>query len=147
MSSTQYTVTSTSNNFQLIINALHDYAKRTGIDLTRHPSAMQLELLDSPDSILRIFQEREDAFREYRESNRSLINCLRPAVQSLHAFSGVIGEAASLVSCTCFTPFSCFSYDSVRSCQGFPPAKAIFVGIDALLTVRTSPNILQLDPP
>ena len=97
MSSTRCTVTPTSN-FQLIIKALHDYAKQTGIDLAEHPSAKQLELLDSPDAILRIFQERENAFRKFPNRNLTLINCLRPTVKTLHAFSGVIGEAASPVS-------------------------------------------------
>ena len=109
MYSTRYTVTPTSN-FQLITKALQDYAKQTGIDLANHPSAEQLELLDSPDAVLRIFQERENAFKNYRDRNRTLINSLRPAVKTLHAFSGVIGEAASLVSHTCLVPLSCFSY-------------------------------------
>jgi len=99
MSSTRYTVTPTSN-FQLITKALQDYAKQTGIDLAKHPSAERLELLDSPGDVLRIFQERENAFRKFRNRNRTLINCLHPAVQTLHAFSGVIGEAASIVSHT-----------------------------------------------
>jgi len=107
MSSTRYTVTHTSN-FQLITKALHDYAEQTGIDLAKHPSAERLELLDSPDAVLEIFQERENGFRKFRNRNRTLINCLRPAVQILHAFSSVIGEAASLVSHTCFVPLSCF---------------------------------------
>ena len=108
---------------------------------------MQLELLDSPDAILRTFQEREDAFRKYLDSNRTLIDCLRPAVQILHALSGAIGEAASIVSHTCIVSLSCFSYGSMRSCQGFPPVKSIFVGIDTLLAVRTIPNALRLDLP
>ena len=68
MSSTRYTVTP---NVQLITEALYDYAKQTGIDLTKHPSAKRLELLDSPDAVLRIFQERENAFGKFR--NRSSV--------------------------------------------------------------------------
>jgi len=33
--------------------------------------------------------------------------------------------------------------DSMRSDQGFPPAKAIFIGIDALLALHTTPNVLE----
>lgn len=148
MSSTQYTVTPTSN-FQLITKALHDYAKQTGINLAKHPSAEQLELVDSPDAILRIFQEKEKAFKEYRDRNQTLINCLRPAVQTLHAFSGVVGEAANLVSHTFLSPFLVSAMNiSMRSRQGpFLPTKAIFVGIDALLSVSTTPNVLQPDNP
>ena len=136
-----------SSNFHLVTKALQNYTTQTGIDLTNQPSAMQFELLDSPDAILRIFDEREAAFRTFRNKNRALINCLRPQVQILHAFSGVIGEAAGVVSHTCLIPLSCFSYDSMRSRQHFQPGKAIFVGIDVLLAVRTTLNAPQLVPP
>ena len=148
MSSIRYTVAPTSN-FQSITKALHDYAEQTGMDLANHPSAMQLELLDSPDAILQMFQERENAFRMYRNKNRTLIDCLRPAVNILHVFSGVTGEAASLVSYIYLVPLFVPVMDiSMQSRQSpFSPAKAIFVGIDALLTVRTIPNVLRFDPP
>ena len=125
MSSTRYTVTPASN-FQLITEALQDYAKQTGIDLAKHPSAKQLELLDSPDAILRIFQERENAFKNHRDRNRTLINCLRPAVQTLHTFSGVIGEEASLVSHTCLVSLSCFSHEFLNAISpgSFPTGKS-----------------------
>src|ERR1700716_3925594 len=89
-----------SPNFQLIINALEDYAEQTGIDLTKNPIADQIRLSNSPQAILELFQEREKAFKEYREVDRRLISCLSPAVKVLHAFSGIIGEAVSLVSFT-----------------------------------------------
>lgn len=143
MSSTRYTLTPTFN-LQVITKALDDYTNQTGIDLANHASAMHLEPLDSPDFVLRIFQERENGF-----SDRSLIKCLRPVVNTLYALSRVIGEAASLVSHTCVVPLLVSLINlSMRSCQGpLSPAKAIFVGIDALLTVRTIPNVLRSDPP
>jgi fungal STAND N-terminal Goodbye domain len=85
-------------NFQLITDALADYAKLTGIDLTKHPFAEKIELLTSPGAILELLRERESAFKEYREVNRRLIGYLTPAVMVLHAFSGIAGEAVSLVS-------------------------------------------------
>jgi hypothetical protein len=105
-----------SSNFQLIINALADYAKLTGIDLTKSPFAEKIERSNSPEAILELLQEREKAFKEYREVERRLISCLSPAVKVLHAFSGILGEAVSMV------PLS--------------PAKAVFTGIDVLLAVR-----------
>jgi hypothetical protein len=45
-----------------------------------------------------LLQGREKAFKEYRDGNRTLINCLSPAVNVLQAFSGILGEAVSLVS-------------------------------------------------
>lgn len=87
-------------NFQLIINALADYADLTGIDLTKSPFAEKIECSNSPEDILELLQEREKDFKEYREGNRKLISCLSPGVKVLYAFSGIAGEAISLVSVT-----------------------------------------------
>ena len=100
MSSTGQT-TSSLSNFQSIINAaLADYTKQTGIDLTKGPFAEKIELSNSPEAILELLQEREKTFKEYRQGNRRLISCISPAVKVLHAFSGILGEAVSLVSIT-----------------------------------------------
>ena len=97
--------TSSPSNFQLIIDALADYAKLTGIDLSKTPFAERLELLNSPQAVLELLEERENAFREYRNRNRMLISCIRPAVEVLYAFSGTLGDVVDLVSNTC--PFCC----------------------------------------
>jgi len=76
----------------LIIDALEDYAKETGIDLSKNPFAAKLEQSRSPEDILQLLQEREDAFKEYRDGNRKLISCLSPAVNVLHGFSGILRE-------------------------------------------------------
>lgn len=94
--------TSSSSNARLIIAALADYSKETGTDLPNNPFATALEQSDSPEAILQLLQQREKAFKEYRGGNRRLINCLSPAVKVLHAFSGILGEAVSLVSYTSF---------------------------------------------
>ena len=133
MSSTAQATSSTSA-IQTIIDALADYTKVTGIDLSKNPFAAAIERSDSPEAILELLQERENTFKEYRDNNRRLINCLTPAVKVIHAFSGILGEAITLVS---------HKYDLVtflsRLCQApFPPARALFVGIDVLLAVRPS---------
>jgi fungal STAND N-terminal Goodbye domain len=92
--------TSSPPNFQLIINALADYANLTGIDLTKNPFVEKIARSNSPEAILELLQEREKAFKEYRQGNRRLINCLSPGVKVLHAFSGIAGEAVSQVSVT-----------------------------------------------
>jgi hypothetical protein len=97
MSSTN-NATPSSSSLQLIIDALGDYTQITGIDLSKSPFAEKLQLSDSPSTIIELLQEREKAFKEYRDGNRSLMTCLSPAVQILHAFSGTLGEAISLVS-------------------------------------------------
>ena len=98
MSSTGQAESSTSNIQLIIDNALADYAKITGIDLSDTPLATTLEQSNSPEAILQILQGREEAFKEYRDGDRRLIGCLSPAVKVLQAFSGIIGDAASLVS-------------------------------------------------
>jgi hypothetical protein len=99
MSSTQQTA-STASNFQLIVDALADYAKITGIDLSKNPFAAMLEQSNSSEAILQLLQGREKAFIEYRDGNRRLITYLSPAVKILQAFSGILGQAVSLVSHT-----------------------------------------------
>ena len=104
MSSTTVQATSSASstsNVQLISNALADYAKITGIDLSTNPFAAAIKRAISPSDILELLQEREKAFIDYREGNQRLINCLSPAVNVIQAFSGILGEVASLVSHTC----------------------------------------------
>jgi hypothetical protein len=101
MSSTRQ-ATSSPSTIQSIINALVDYTKVTGIDLSNNPFAAAIEHSNSPEAILELLQEREKAFKDYRIGNRRLINCLRPAVKVIQAFSGILGEAVSPVSHTCY---------------------------------------------
>jgi len=99
MSSTGQPTSSTSSNpnTQLITDALANYARITGIDLSEHPFAAALEQSNSPEAILQLLQEREKAFKEYRDGNRRLINCLSPAVNVIQGFSDILGEAVNLV--------------------------------------------------
>jgi fungal STAND N-terminal Goodbye domain len=110
-----------SSNVQLIIGALADYSKETGIDLSNTPFATALEQSNSPEAILQLLQQREKAFKEYRDDNRRLINCLSPAVKVLQAFSGILGEAVSLVSHT-FCPDRSFN---ITSSGPLPPSKGV----------------------
>jgi hypothetical protein len=140
MSSTTQATSSTSqppssiSNVQLITNALADYAKITGIDLSNNPFATALEQSNSPEAILQLIQEREKAFKEYRDGNHQLIRCLSPAVRVIQAFSGILGEAVSLVS----HEIDLITLLNRPRQVPFPPAKALFVGIDVLLAVRSS---------
>jgi hypothetical protein len=104
MSSTGGATSSTSTN-QSIIDALADYTKVTGIDLSKNSFAAPIGHLTSPEAVLELLQERERAFKEYRDGNRRLMSCLRPTVNVIQAFSGILGEAVSLVSHTCH-PYS-----------------------------------------
>jgi len=86
------------SNSQLLIDALGDYAKLTGVDLSNNPFAEKLQRGNTADGILELLQEREKAFKEYRDGNRRLITSVSPAIRVLHAFSRILGEAISLVS-------------------------------------------------
>ena len=97
MSSTGQT-TSSASNVQVIVDALADYAKITGIDLSENSFAATLEQSNTPEAIIQLLQGREKAFKEYRDGNRRLISYLSPAVQVLQAFSGILGEAVGMVS-------------------------------------------------
>jgi len=131
MSSAQQAISSTEN-VKLVIDALADYAKQTGEDLSSNPFADKFQQSNSPEDILQLLEEREKAFKDYREDNRRLINCLKPAVKVLHAFSGILGQAANLVSQPCYLASLFCSFLQTP----FKPASALFVGIDTLLSVR-----------
>ena len=92
--------TSSTNNVKLIIDALADYAKETGIDLSKNPFAAKLEQSRSPDDILQLLEEQEKSFKEYGGGKRRLINCINPAVKVLHRFSGILRDAVGQVSRT-----------------------------------------------
>ena len=132
MSSTRQATSPKSSNFQLIVKALEDYAKLTGVDLTSNPFSEKIKHSNSPEAILELLQERENAFKKYREGNRRLLTSLTPAVTVLHALSGILGEAVSLVSAT-YRPVNPLTWSRQVP---FPPAKAVFTSIDVLLVVR-----------
>jgi hypothetical protein len=101
MSSTGQATSSTSNIQSIIDAALADYAKTTGIDLSKNSFAAALEQSSSPEAILQLLQGRENAFKEYRDGNRRLISYLSPAVRVLRTLTGILGDAVSPVSHTC----------------------------------------------
>jgi hypothetical protein len=121
-----------SPNFQSILDAaLDSYAKQTGIDLAKHPSANRLQNCRSSDDVLQILSERESAFEDYRDQYRNLIGCVRPVVQVVHALSGVLG---GLVSGHCIRLIYTNHLYATQQVP-FQPTKAIFVGLDVLLSV------------
>jgi hypothetical protein len=124
-----------SSNFQSILDAaLDNYSNQTGIDLINHPSAEQIQNCQSPDNVLQLLLERESAFKDYRDKYRNLIDSLRPVVQAVHAFSSILGEAAGLVSSAHSILIGSYLYTSLQ--VPFQPTKAIFIGIDVLISVR-----------
>ncbi|KAH9978509.1 hypothetical protein BJV74DRAFT_136199 [Russula compacta] len=109
-----FSTTVSPSNFKSFFDAaLADYLKQTGVDLIKYPFAERLQNCHSVDDVLELFQDKSKEFKDYRDGNSKLINCLNPAVKVIHVLSDLLGEAASLVP--------------------FPPTKAIFVGVDVLL--------------
>jgi hypothetical protein len=92
---------SSTSNIQLITDALADYSRFTGKDLSKDSLASRLEHSDSPKAILELLQRRNNAFEEYQDGNQRVINSLGPTIRVLQALSRVLGEAVSLVSDTC----------------------------------------------
>ena len=123
-------------SFQAILNkALADYGKQIGVELDQHPFANELRGRDSPDEVLKLLEDKAKAFKAFRDGNRKLINWLSPVVQAVHTLSRVLGEVVSLTTRTRWSTlltFSPFAYQAPLN-----SAKAIFVGVDVLITVRT----------
>ena len=91
--------TSSTSNSQLIIDALADFTKITGTDLSENPFAAELELLDSPQGILHSLEERVKASKADQDGNQRLIDCISSTASVLQAFSGMLGEVVgNLVS-------------------------------------------------
>jgi hypothetical protein len=126
-----------STSFQPILDAAFaDYAKQIGIDPTNYPFAEQLQTCHSPDDVLKLLEDKANEFKDYREGNRKLIDCLKPVVNVIHAFSQVLGEAVSLVRRIVVDSFFRLTFPPLCNQVPFQPAGVIFVGVDVLLAVR-----------
>lgn len=96
---------SSASRFEFILNnALQEYTKETGVDLTKYEFANQLERCSSPDEVLIVLREKAKKFKDYRDGNRKLINWVTPVVQVVHVFAAFLGEATSIVSRNAFNP-------------------------------------------
>ena len=87
------------SNLQSILDAADKYAQQTGINLKDNPFTDKVKGCDSPGAVLVLLQENLKEFKDYRDKDRKFIECVSPVVQFVHAFSGILGEAAGLVSC------------------------------------------------
>jgi hypothetical protein len=91
--------TSSSNNYQLIINnALKVYEKRTKQDLLAHPLASQLQTCNSPANILAILQQHVQGPDQSRSGDDRWTKWLDPTINVLYTFSATLGEGVGLVS-------------------------------------------------
>ena len=72
----------------LFESALHDYEQQTGIPLTKHPLAEQLQNCQSVDAVTTLLQEQARAFKDFRDSGR-IMKSLKSLVSALSRVSAV----------------------------------------------------------
>ena len=82
----------------LFQSALHDYEQQTGILLSKHPLAEQLQNCQSVDSITDLLQEQARVFGEFRGSDK-IMKSLKSVVSALSRASAVaaVGQDIGLV--------------------------------------------------
>ena len=85
-----------SSNLQSICDALKVHAEE--MNLKDNPFVDEINNCDSPVAVLELLQKNKEKFQKYRDKNRKFIDCLNPVMQFVQAFSGVLGEAAGVVS-------------------------------------------------
>jgi hypothetical protein len=124
-----------SHNLKSICDALDNYAEQMKIDLKDNSFAEELKGCNSPEAILQLLEKNRDVFKGYRDKNRKFFDCLNPVVKFVHVFSGILGEATSLVSAE-RSLLSTLFY--ILRQVPFQPANLVFVGIDVLFAVRFS---------
>ncbi|KAN0141605.1 Ankyrin repeat-containing domain protein [Lactarius tabidus] len=100
-------------SFQLLFNeALKEYRRKTGKDITAHPLAEEIKSCDSPDAILAVLQGKANELNQSQSSDERLTGWLTPTVNVLNALSATLGQGVGTV---------------------FPPTQVIFSGISILL--------------
>ncbi|KAN0127782.1 hypothetical protein V8E53_014395, partial [Lactarius tabidus] len=111
--STSQQASSATPNFQPILDqALKEYKKKTGKELTTHPLAEEIKGCSSPDAILAVLQGKANELNQSQSSDERLTKWLTPTVNVLNALSATLGQGVGTV---------------------FPPTQIIFSGINILL--------------
>jgi hypothetical protein len=99
MSQTHPNASSSSSNFQSVLNAALDaYEKKTKSKLLTHPLAVQLQSCDSPNAIVSVLQDLIQQFDQRRRSDERLTNWLNPTINVLYTLSSTLGQGVGLVS-------------------------------------------------
>ena len=135
MSHSYVAVTSSSSNFQVVLNnALEAYKERAKEDLLAHPLASQLEACSSPAAILAVLHQQVQVVGRSQDRDDRWTKWLDPTVHVICTLSDGLGEGVGLVS----LPDTILSEICTLThiWQVFSPAKAIFVGVGILLSVR-----------
>jgi hypothetical protein len=78
--------------------SVEKYRETTKIDLLTHPLTAQLQTCNSPTDILAVLRTRVQQFEQSTRRDDKLINCLKPIVNVVYAFSEALGTGVELVS-------------------------------------------------
>ena len=113
-----------SFNLQVIFEvALQDYEKQTGIALSKHPLAEQLQNCDSVESITAVLRDQTQAFSQFL-GNDKVLKPLKKVVSVLYKLSAPasFGQDIGLV-CSSLTGCSLFTVSHPRpiaflACEG-----------------------------
>ena len=123
---------SSSSNFQLIINnALDTYKRRTKNDLLAHPLAVKLQSCNTPSAILDVLQEQIQGLDQSRNSDDRWTRWLDPTVNVLFTLSATLGEGVGLVcvitqTCMVFEPSFLFDRYSHQPTWYLPESASFF---------------------
>ena len=86
-------------SFQAIFDkALADYCAQIGVELDKHPFINELRGRDSPENVLKLLEDKANAFKVYRDGNRKLINWLSTLVRVIHTLSSILAAGSQAVS-------------------------------------------------
>jgi hypothetical protein len=96
----------------LFDTALQAYQEKTGIDLPKHPLALQLESCHSAEDVIKLLHSQAQAFTNFQESDRiiksikSIVLIVSPlyAAASLADASGVVCQRALVAFSIFLTP-------------------------------------------
>ena len=93
-------ISSTTPNYHPIFNeALNEYKRKTGNDLTTHPLAEEIKGCDSPDAILSVLQGKANELD--KSGDERLTKWLTPTVNVMNALSATLGEGVGTVGPAC----------------------------------------------
>jgi len=119
-----------SVSFQkLLESALLRYEKKTGVTLSKHPLALQLQSCNSVEDFNNVLQDKA---KDIRESER-ITKSMRTIVSILTPLSSV-ASLPDTVGLVCYKSLMAASYSDLFL-QAFPPAKAIQACLAVLLDV------------
>jgi hypothetical protein len=108
--------------FQLLFeSALQDYGVKTGVPLSQHPLAMDLQSCQSVDDITTLLQRRTEAFTDFQQRDRTMralettVSILTP-LSDVGSLADAIGVVCQEAIMACFTSLTFFS-DIISTCE------------------------------